>query len=407
MSGGIRYGCCETALLADLIERGEERVGADEEILVVLRTVFETADENGGGEAGVLKNATADERGDFARRGSIREILAGNATRFGELALFVPAAEAVEFIAADLDVEFAHGDEIGKRGDFVLGGENHVGGADGIGETEFFEFGEAFREIELLIAINARVGNGFVKGDLRRPLRDRVFAFATLVKTDVDGVNFVEKLGGAFDEKIGEAGRGPGVDEGGTMLGPKFPGVAELFGFEGIASEVGAEVEIARAKAESGAENDLIEDGGGGVDDELATLGGTDDAVEIAGVDLGDGDRRLFAEEAASAFGVAVATPDVVALAFEKLCEKGAGGTRSENEDSHAVKKLYHRRFAARAARSAQRRTSLRQETCDRRWAGSRWRWLVLVAGERAADTGAGGRNAHPALWLPWHIVSP
>ncbi len=60
---------------------------------------------------------------------------------------------------------------------------------------------------------------------------------------------------------------------------------------------MGAEVEIVRAEAEGGAQDDFVEDGGGGVDEKVAALGGADDAEKIAGVDLGDGNEGALAEE--------------------------------------------------------------------------------------------------------------
>ena len=65
---------------------------------------------------------------------------------------------------------------------------------------------------------------------------------------------------------------------------------------------------------------------------------------------------------------VAVTTPDLVALPFQKLCEKGASGAGSENEDSHSVEKLYHRRFVGCADVGSQvlrgaRRCSIARQT--------------------------------------------
>ena len=119
------------------------------------------------------------------------------------------------------------------------------------------------------------------------------------------------------------------------MLGFEFVRIAELFGSEGMSREVGAEVEIAGEKAKRGAEHDFVEDGGRRINDEITAASGADDAVEVTGIDLGNGDRRFFAEKTAAASRVAITTPDVMALAFEKLGQEGAGRTRSENEDSH------------------------------------------------------------------------
>ena len=69
-----------------------------------------------------------------------------------------------------------------------------------------------------------------------------------------------------------------------------------------------------------GAHDDQIEHRGGGVDDELSATSGTYDAAQIAGVDLGNGDRAFFAEKAARAFGVAISAPDGVQPALIAAC---------------------------------------------------------------------------------------
>ena len=94
-----------------------------------------------------------------------------------------------------------------------------------------------------------------------------------------------------------------------------------------------------RAQAKGGAEDDFVENRSARIDDELAALGCFDDASEIAGVYFGNGDGAFLAEKAASANRVAVAAPDGVALALQKLCKEGAGRSRSENEDPHGVGK--------------------------------------------------------------------
>jgi len=61
----------------------------------------------------------------------------------------------------------------------------------------------------------------------------------------------------------------------------------------------------------------------------LGVARGANDAAKVAGIDLGDGDEAFFAEKTAGTFRVAVAAPNGVALAFEKLCEEGSGGAGS------------------------------------------------------------------------------
>src|SRR5208337_623602 len=106
--------------------------------------------------------------------------------------------------------------------------------------------------------------------------------------------------------------------------------------------EMRAEIEVVGAKAKRGAEDDLVEHGSGGIDDQLAALCGADDAVKVAGVDGGHGDGGLFAKKTAGACGIAVATPDIVALALQKLGKQGASRPCSQDENSHAVRTLYH-----------------------------------------------------------------
>jgi len=335
VSGGVGYGCVVATLPADLIERGEEGVRADEEVLVFFGAALEAPNQNGGSEACVVQNAAANQQGDFAGRGRVGKFACREAAGFGEFALVVPAAEAIELVAADFDVHIIHGDEVGKGGDFILRGEDNVDGADRIREAEFFKFREAFGQRELLVAINARIGDGLVERDGGRPLRDGVFAFTALVEPDLDAMDFVEKVGGALDEQIGETGSRAGVDKRTATLGFESVVIAELFDFEGMAGEVRTEVEIARAEAQRSAQNDFVKDGSGSVDDELAAASGADDAEEVAGVDFGNRNRGLFAEKATPARGVAITAPDVMTLAFEQLGQEGAGRTRSENEDSH------------------------------------------------------------------------
>ena len=79
------------------------------------------------------------------------------------------------------------------------------------------------------------------------------------------------------------------------------------------------------AQMQRGPHHDLIEQRSGGVDDELRSAGGANNAAQIARIHRGDGNEAFFPEEAAGAVRVAVATPDRVALAFEKLREEGTG----------------------------------------------------------------------------------
>src|SRR5262249_49309735 len=104
-----------------------------------------------------------------------------------------------------------------------------------------------------------------------------------------------------------------------------------------------AEVEIVRTQAQRGPHHNFIEYRSGSVNEKLAAVGGAHDSVKVARVDRGNGDRAFFTEKAASTVGVAVAAPNMVALAVEQLCEKRACRPGPQDEDAHGVGKLYHR----------------------------------------------------------------
>src|SRR5215470_10842192 len=267
----IGYGRRHAPLLTDLIERGKHGVAADGEALIFFLAALYPGHNNGGGEPRILQDAAADQCGNFARRRSLRESAAWNASRFRKDAQLVPAAQAVKFIAADFDVELPHRDEVRQRRDFILRREDHVCCADWIRETKFFEFGEAFRQFVLPVPVNPRMRDGLVKGDFRRPLGNRVVAFAAFIQADVDAVHLVQKLRGALDQQVGEPRGRAGVDQGNAMFFFEFLAVADLFRLEGVFRQVGAEIEVVGAKAQSGTQDDFIEDGRRRVDDELAT----------------------------------------------------------------------------------------------------------------------------------------
>ena len=58
---------------------------------------------------------------------------------------------------------------------------------------------------------------------------------------------------------------------------------------------------------------------------------------------MGDRNGALLAEKTARASGIAVATPNVMALPLQELCKKRACRAGSKNKDAHDVEKLYHR----------------------------------------------------------------
>jgi len=259
--------------------------------------------------------------------------------RFGKLSLFVPAAKPVDFVSADFDVEIAHGNEARQSGDFILSAKDDAGCADRVQKAKFFNFRKAPGEFESAGAIDARMGHRFIERDFRRPLRDGVVAFAAFVEADLDGKDFVEHVGGAFDEKVGEAGSGAGVDHRRTIFFLEAFDVAKLLGLKRVSREVRTQVQVMRAEPKGGAKDDFVENGSARIDDELAALGCFDDAPEIAGVHFGDGNGTLLAQKAPTANRVAVTAPDGVALALQKLCEERSGRSRSQNEDPHGVGK--------------------------------------------------------------------
>lgn len=126
------------------------------------------------------------------------------------------------------------------------------------------------------------------------------------------------------------------------MLGLEFFGIAELFGFKRVARQVRAEIEVVSTQAESGPQNDFVENRSCGVDDQVAASCRADNPMQVAGIDLGYRNGRSPSKKPVCAVGVAVATPDVVSLTLEKLCQKGASRACPQYEDSHAVAKLYH-----------------------------------------------------------------
>src|SRR5690349_7141449 len=188
--------------------------------------------------------------------------------RFRKLSLFVPAAKPVDFVPADFDVEIMHRNEAWQCGDFVLSTQDDTGCADRVQEAKFFNFGKALGEFESAAAIDARMQDCFIERDFRRPLRDGVVAFTAFVEADLDGKDFVEKIGGAFDEKVGQAGGGAGVDHGRTIFFLEAFDVAKLLGLKRVSREVRTQVKIMRTKAKRGAKDDFVENGSARIDDE-------------------------------------------------------------------------------------------------------------------------------------------
>src|SRR5262249_35177124 len=153
------------------------------------------------------------------------------------------------------------------------------------------------------------------------------------VQPDLHRLNLVQHLCGALCQQVGQTGCAPGVDQRCSVFLLEALGEGKLLGLEGIARQVGAEVHIVSSQTQCCAHDDLIKDRRRRVDDELAVASYAHDAVEITRIDLGDGDSAPLAQKAASPLHVAVPAPDCMPLFLQQLCEKGAGGAGTEDED--------------------------------------------------------------------------
>jgi hypothetical protein len=68
------------------------------------------------------------------------------------------------------------------------------------------------------------------------------------------------------------------------------------------------------SEAQSRAHDNLVEDRGGGIDDELAPARGSYNAMQVPGVHVGDGDAATLAQKVVSALQIAVAAPHRMSL---------------------------------------------------------------------------------------------
>ena len=91
------------------------------------------------------------------------------------------------------------------------------------------------------------------------------------------------------------------------------------------------------AQSQRRTHDDLVKDGGGSVDDQLATAGCADDTQYITGVHFSDGNAAFPAEEFTRTLEVAISAPNVMSLTDQQLCKEGTGGSGSQNEDAHGV----------------------------------------------------------------------
>ncbi len=67
MGGGVRHRRGVKALLADLVERGEQAFRANQQTLIVFLAPFYAAHNDYRGEPRVLQLTPANQLGDFAR----------------------------------------------------------------------------------------------------------------------------------------------------------------------------------------------------------------------------------------------------------------------------------------------------------------------------------------------------
>src|SRR5215469_16964918 len=266
----------------------------------------------------------------------------GNPPRFREFSLLVPAAQPVEFISADLYVQFSQGNELGQRCNLVLRGKYHGRYTDRFREPELLELRKSLRQAILLVPVNPRMGGGLVEGNLRRPLRDGVTALAALIQADVDRMHFVEQVGGAPYKQVGQAWRRARVDQRNAVLFRESALVSQLLRLEGIFRQVRAEVYIVRPQAKRRPQHNLVENRSRGINDQLAALGRLHDCAQVPSVDRSHGNRRFPAEKTPRPCGVAIPTPHHVALTFQQMGQQGARRPCTQNEYSHVVSRLYH-----------------------------------------------------------------
>src|SRR5262249_17714351 len=110
----------EFSLFANCVKRRKKNVRTDGQRDIFFRVTFHPSNNYGCGKTRVLQNPLPNKRCDLARRRSVREAAFGDTARLRKFALFVPATEAVNFIATDFYVQVSHGNKAWKRGDFIL-----------------------------------------------------------------------------------------------------------------------------------------------------------------------------------------------------------------------------------------------------------------------------------------------
>src|SRR5258708_23229585 len=125
-----------------------------------LHAPFDSSDQHCRRETRVLQNSLANQRCDLAWRQSLREALPHYPPRFGEFSLFVPAAQAVEFVAPDFHVHALHRNKVWQGSDFILCGENDLRVSDRVPKAEFLPPPKALLHPEFSGPLNSLLKNG-------------------------------------------------------------------------------------------------------------------------------------------------------------------------------------------------------------------------------------------------------
>ena len=126
-------------------------------------------------------------------------------------------------------------------------------------------------------------------------------------------------FGAAFRQKISEPWRGTRTDQGCAILRFEFLVKAELFGLEGIARQMGIQIQVVRAQTQCGAHDNFIEDGGRRIDDKVCAATRAHDRPHVARVCFHHFDAALLPYKVARALRIPVTAPYRVALADQKL----------------------------------------------------------------------------------------
>jgi hypothetical protein len=159
----------------------------------------------------------------------------------------------------------------------------------------------------------------------------------------VDGLDRIEHFRGTLGKQVGEARSGARADQRHAIFRQELLVEPELLGLERVVREVGIQIEVMGPQPQRRAQDDLVENGGRSVYDQVGPATGADDGPQIPGVRFDDLDPALLTQESARPLDIAIAAPDGVALARQEMCQQPAGAARSENEYPHRPATLSHR----------------------------------------------------------------